>query len=186
MPFSFTNTSLAGLILVEPQIFSDQRGWFMECYKRSVFLEGGIREDFVQDNHSRSTRKVLRGLHFQKIPHAQGKLVRCTQGEVWDVAVDLRRGSSTFGRYYGKTLSEENRLMLYIPVGFAHGFVTLSEHAEIQYKNTAEYDPASDGGVRFDDKSLAIKWPIPVESAIVSLKDSNLPTLAELGEDFAL
>ena len=186
MPFSFTSTPLPGLILIEPKIFYDGRGWFMESYKSSDFRKGGIEEIFIQDNHSRSIRNVLRGLHFQKAPHAQGKLVRCTQGEVWDVAVDLRRDSPTFSSYYGRKLSKENKLMLYIPSGFAHGFVTLSEYAEIQYKNTAKYDHALDGGVHFDGKYLGIYWPIPKTQVIVSNKDSTLPTLEELWEDFAL
>jgi|SRR6056297_2311295 len=186
MPFVFTATSLPGLLLIEPQVFSDDRGWFLESYKNSDFFAHGIKENFVQDNHSRSIKNVIRGLHYQRHPNAQGKLVRCTKGKILDVAVDLRKGSPSYGEYYSQELSEENKLMLYVPVGFAHGFLTLSDEAEIQYKNTAEYHPASDGGIRFDDKRIGIQWPVPIADVILSEKDNTLPSLDELGKDFGL
>ncbi|KGE71119.1 dTDP-4-dehydrorhamnose 3,5-epimerase [Spirochaeta lutea] len=184
MPCTFTPGPIPGLVIIQPRVFADDRGWFMESYKKSEFIDHGISEDFVQDNHSRSIRGVLRGLHFQRSPHAQGKLVRCLDGRVWDVAVDLRRGSPTFGRYHGIELSPENSTMFYIPPGFAHGFITLSEHAEFVYKCTEEYAPESDGGVRWDDPDLALPWPL--DQPLVSPKDSQLPFLADLGKDFAL
>jgi len=150
----------------------------METYKESEFAAAGIREHFVQDNHSRSKRGVLRGLHFQKPPHEQGKLVRVLAGRAWDVAVDLRPESKTYKKWFGIELSSENKKMLYIPAGFAHGFVTLSDEAELVYKCTAEYDKASDGGVRWEDPELAIEWPI--RDVIVSTKDAALPYLRKL------
>ena len=186
MPCSFTPAPIEGLVVVQPRVFPDDRGWFMETYKASEFKANGITEDFVQDNQSRSSKNVLRGLHFQRAPHAQGKLVRCLAGTIWDVAVDLRKGSSSFGQYFGIELSAENKTMLYIPVGFAHGFVTLSDVAEITYKCTAEYSPQADGGVRYNDPQIAVKWPIDINDASVSEKDAQLPTLADLGGDFAL
>ena len=161
-----------------PRLFPDERGFFLESYKAGEFAAAGIREDFVQDNHSRSARSVLRGLHFQRPPHAQAKLVRVTRGSVWDVAVDLRRGSATFGRWFGLELSEENRTMLYIPQGFAHGFVSLTDGAELLYKCGAEYDKDSDGGVRWDDPELAIEWPL--SDVKLSGKDAALPLLKDI------
>ena len=175
MPFRFTGAPLSGLLIVEPRVFDDERGFFMETYKESEFAAAGIREHFVQDNHSRSKRGVLRGLHFQKAPHEQGKLVRVVAGRAWDVAVDLRPESKTYKKWFGVELSSDNKKMLYIPGGFAHGFVTLSDEAELVYKCTAEYDKASDGGVRWDDPELAIEWPI--RDVIVSEKDAALPRL---------
>jgi dTDP-4-dehydrorhamnose 3,5-epimerase len=178
MPCTFENTFIDGLLIVTPRVYPDERGYFLESYKAGEFAAAGIREAFVQDNHSRSVRRVLRGLHFQKAPHAQAKLVRVTRGLVWDVAVDLRRGSPTFGRWLGTELGEENRRMLFIPRGFAHGFVTLSEGAELLYKCSAEYDKDSDGGVRWDDPDLAIGWPI--SDVKLSGKDASLPLLRDI------
>lgn len=177
MPFSFKDTPLSGLLVVEPRVFPDPRGFFMETFKASEFAAAGVPGPFVQDNHSRSSKGVLRGLHFQRAPHAQGKLVRATRGAIWDVAVDLRPGSASYGKWYGLELSEENHLLFWIPEGFAHGFVALRDGSELQYKCTAEYDAASDGGVRWDDPELAIAWPI--RDVAVSPKDAALPTLAE-------
>jgi len=175
MPFRFTGAPLSGLLIVEPRVFDDERGFFMETYKESEFAAAGIREHFVQDNHSRSKRGVLRGLHFQRPPYAQARLVRVVAGRAWDVAVDLRPESKTYKKWFGVELSSDNKKMLYIPGGFAHGFVTLSDEAELVYKCTAEYDKASDGGVRWDDPELAIEWPM--RDVIVSEKDAALPRL---------
>jgi dTDP-4-dehydrorhamnose 3,5-epimerase len=179
MAFLFTPTSIEGLVLVEPQLFADERGFFMECYKESEFLAAGISGPFFQDNHSLSRHGVLRGLHFQSAPKAQGKLVRVLRGKAWDVAVDMRANSHSFGKWLGFELSSENRLMLYLPPGFAHGFLCLSEVVELSYKCTAEYDKASDRGVRWNDPELGIEWPF--RDVIVSEKDSSLPFLRELG-----
>jgi dTDP-4-dehydrorhamnose 3,5-epimerase len=176
MPALFSAGPLAGLVIVQPKIFPDGRGSFFETYKRSEYVANGIVEDFVQDNHSVSSRGVLRGLHFQRDPHAQGKLVRVVVGAVWDVAVDLRPSSPTYGHWHGLELSAENRVQFYVPAGFAHGFVTLSETAEFVYKCTAEYDKASESGIRWDDPSLAIAWPHAGDLSI-SEKDKALPWL---------
>ena len=144
--FTFTQTEIPGVVVIEPQVFGDDRGYFMETYQKDQFAEAGIDKEFVQDNQSRSTRGVLRGLHFQK-NHTQGKLVRVTKGEVYDVAVDCRPHSATFGKWVGVTLSEDNKKMFYIPEGFAHGFLVLSDVAEFCYKCTDVYDPTSEGGI---------------------------------------
>jgi dTDP-4-dehydrorhamnose 3,5-epimerase len=177
MPASFTKLALDGLILVEPRAFPDDRGFFMETYKRSEYAANGIDAEFVQDNHSFSSRGVIRGLHYQLPPRAQGKLVRVPLGRGWDVAVDLRRGSPTFGKWIGVELSEENRRMLWIPAGFAHGFVALSDAAHLMYKCSAEYDKASEAGIRWDDPDLAIDWPLKAQA--VSAKDEALPFLKQ-------
>jgi len=178
VPFAFAATPIKGLLVVTPRVFPDERGFFIETFKESDFRKAGIDERFVQDNHSRSSRGTLRGLHFQRAPYAQGKLVRATRGRLWDVAVDLRPGSPTFKQWHGVELSEENRIMFYIPAGFAHGFVALEDNTELQYKCTSEYNQASDGGVRWDDPELAIAWP--VADVLVSAKDAALPYLKEL------
>jgi dTDP-4-dehydrorhamnose 3,5-epimerase len=154
----------------------------MESFKASDFAAAGIAGVFVQDNHSVSSLGSVRGLHFQRPPHAQGKLVRVTRGRVWDVAVDIRGGSSTFGKWHGFELSAANRLMFWIPPGFAHGFVALDEGTELQYKCTAEYAPASEGGIRWDDPTLGIEWPL--KGAVVSEKDGKLPAFDPLGGYF--
>lgn len=178
MPCSFEHLAFSGLILVTTKSAGDQRGFFMETYKRSEFEANGITETFVQDNHSKSRKGVLRGLHFQRLPFAQGKLVRVAVGAVWDVAVDLRPHSPSYGKWNGVTLSDENRCMLYIPPGFAHGFVTLSDEAHLLYKCTAEYDRASEGGIRWNDPDLAIQWPM--KDVIVSERDAALPFFKDL------
>jgi dTDP-4-dehydrorhamnose 3,5-epimerase len=175
MPFTFTSGPLEGLVVVEPRRFRDERGFFMETYHESEFRAAGIGEPFVQDNHSRSSKGVLRGLHFQVGQKAQGKLVRAVAGAIWDVAVDIRPASSTYGSWWGIELSADNALMLYLPPGFAHGFLTLSEEAQVIYKCTAEYDKASEAGIRWDDPDLAIDWPS--REVIVSAKDAALPPL---------
>jgi len=180
MPFTFTKAPIEGLVIIEPRAFPDERGYFMESYKQSDFEKAGILGPFVQDNHSRSRRGVLRGLHFQRPPYAQGKLVRVSRGRAWDVAVDLRKGSPTFGKYFALELSESNRLMFWIPAGFAHGFLALEDDTELQYKCTAEYNAASDGGLRWNDPDIAIAWPDIGIPPLVSAKDAALPTLREV------
>jgi len=177
MRFEFERLPLDGLVLIKPKAFFDGRGYFMESYRESDFFAAGINNRFVQDNHSFSVKNVLRGLHFQLNPRAQGKLVRVVQGAVWDVAVDLRRQSPTFAKWEGYELTGENRHMLYIPPGFAHGFLALSDDVHMLYKCTDEYDPASDAGVRWDDPEIGIPWP--VADPIVSEKDRALCLLKE-------
>ena len=158
MAFSFEKTPLEGVVIITPQVFGDSRGYFMETYKKTLFAEAGITKEFVQDNESSSTKGVLRGLHFQK-NHTQGKLVRVTRGCVFDVAVDVRPGSRTFGQWTGVELSEENKKMFYVPEGFAHGFVVLSDMAEFVYKCTDVYDPTSEGGIPWNDPDINVEWP---------------------------
>ena len=186
MPFEFISTDIPDVILVKPKVFSDKRGFFMETYKKSDFESAGIDTDFVQDNHSKSVKGVLRGLHYQKEPFAQGKLVRCIRGRIFDVAVDIRKGSPTFRKWVGYELSEENRLMLWIPKGFAHGFLTLSDEAEVIYKvSGGEYNPDYDAGIRWDDPDIGINWPVKlVEEVLLSEKDRNLPFLKDADINF--
>lgn len=184
MNFTFSTTPISDLVVVEPKSFGDSRGYFFESYKFSDFAKNGIEQKVVQINQSFSQQNVVRGLHFQKNPYGQGKLVRCLQGEILDVAVDLRKNSPTFGQYFSVKLSSQNRLMLFVPIGFAHGFSVLSETAEVSYNVFGgEYNKASEGGIRFDDPSLKIDWQIPGQ-AIVSEKDQELPFLKELEEVF--
>ncbi len=171
MSFKFEKTKLSGVIIVEPQVFGDSRGYFMETYKKNLFAEAGIDKEFVQDNESSSTKGVLRGLHFQK-NHTQGKLVRVTDGEVFDVAVDVRPGSETYGQWVGVTLNSEKKNMFYIPEGFAHGFLVLSDTAKFVYKCTDVYDPSSDGGIPWNDPEIAVEWPKLDCEYITSPKDS--------------
>lgn len=177
MPFTFEKLDLEGVILVTPKIFKDSRGFFLETYKSSDFYIGGIQESFTQDNRSFSSKNVLRGIHFQKHPRPQGKLVSCLKGSIFDVAVDLREDSSTFKQWVGVELSEDNKQMLYIPPGFGHGFATLSEFAEISYKCTNEYKYSLDGGIIWNDSDLSIDWKI--ENPLLSEKDLKLPSLKE-------
>ncbi|HOI41892.1 MAG TPA: dTDP-4-dehydrorhamnose 3,5-epimerase [Elusimicrobiales bacterium] len=177
MPFEFEKLELEGLILVKPRIFPDARGWAMESYKRSDYVKAGFPADFVQDNHSRSVKGVLRGLHYQRGAAAQGKLVRCTVGAVLDVAADIRPASPTFRKWVAVELSAENALQLYLPPGFAHGFLTLSDTAEVLYKCTAEYSPADEGGIRWDDPEIAVKWG--VSAPAISARDAGLPFLKD-------
>jgi dTDP-4-dehydrorhamnose 3,5-epimerase len=170
----FVETPLPGVLLIEPDIFEDDRGFFMETYHADRFREHGIASAFVQDNHSRSARGVLRGLHYQE-PKAQGKLVRCTRGALFDVAVDIRVGSPTFGKWYGAELSESNRRMLWIPEGFAHGFCALEEGSDLVYKCTALYAREHDRAVLWSDPEIGIAWPIA--SPLLSAKDAGAPAL---------
>jgi len=178
MPFTFTNLDLNGVLLVEPSVFPDERGFFMESYRESEFIGGGIPHRFVQDNHSFSRKNVIRGLHFQSLPRPQGKLVYVVSGSVWDVVVDLRRSSSTARHWIGIELSSSNRRMLYIPPGFAHGFAAVTDNVHLLYKCTEEYDASFDAGVRWDDPDIGITWP--VDHPTLSEKDRALPMLKEL------
>lgn len=170
-------TDLPGVLIIEPKVFPDARGFFVETYNKDRYVSNGILPEFVQDNLSFSTRGVLRGLHYQN-PHAQGKLVFVLQGEVWDVAVDVRRDSAHFGQWTAVTLSSDNKKQFYIPPGFAHGFCVLSETALFTYKCTDFYHPECDGGVRWDDPTIGIQWPI--KDPILSAKDKALPLLEDL------
>ena len=172
----FERLSIPEVILFKPKIFRDERGLLFESFKSTVFKEATCLDlNFVQDNHSQSLRGVLRGLHYQLPPHAQGKLVRVTSGEVYDVVVDLRQSSPTFGKYVGTTLSDQNHHQLWIPPGFAHGFITLSERADFIYKTTDIYHPASERSIRFDDPTLNIMWHFN-ETPLVAAKDANAST----------
>lgn len=179
MPFEFEKQKIEDVILVKPTVFGDNRGFFMETYKKSDFVKNGIDIDFIQDNHSKSSHRVLRGLHYQAKPYGQAKLVRCVKGKIYDVAVDLRKNSKTFGQYVKVELSEENKQMLFIPEGFAHGFVVLSDEAEILYKVNKEYAPNSDRGVLWSDNDLNIDWGIDFEP-ILSEKDKIQPKFKDL------
>ncbi len=177
-----TQTGIVDLVIIEPTVFGDERGYFMETYNRQVFEEAGLNMTFVQDNESCSRKGVLRGLHFQT-QNVQGKLVRVTEGAVWDVAVDLRKESKTFGEWVGITLSAENKKMFYVPEGFAHGFVVLSDMATFTYKCTNFYAPEFDGGIRYDDPDIGIQWPTQeIETLLLSDKDRQLPFLKEVAD----
>jgi dTDP-4-dehydrorhamnose 3,5-epimerase len=178
MPFRFTPTFIPDVILIEPSRIADERGHFSETYKKSVFAEAGIPDLFLQDNESVSRKHVLRGIHYQLPPHAQGKLVRVVKGAVFDVAVDLREASPSFGRHVGIELSEENATMLWIPAGFGHAFQALTDNAWLQYKCTQEYHRQSEHGVIYSDPTLDIPWPTN-QDVIVSEKDLALPSLDE-------
>lgn len=171
-------TGLLGCVIIEPKVFGDQRGFFLETFQADRYEElANIDQPFVQDNHSRSARGVLRGLHFQ-IRNPQGKLVRVVRGEVFDVAVDLRKASDTFGRWYGVILNEENKRQFWVPPGFAHGFLVLSEIADFEYKCTAYYNPVDEGAIRWDDPDLAIDWPSGFDIQL-SAKDATAPSFRE-------
>jgi len=179
MSASFRPGPLPGTLIIQPTVVSDHRGYFIETYKHTEYHEHGVLEVFVQDNHCLSVAGVLRGLHFQRGPFAQGKLVRVVRGAVWDVAVDVRIESPTRGQWFGLELSAENRTQLYLPPGFAHGFLTLSREAEFCYKCSAEYHRASEGGIRWDDPDLAIAWPLADLRVSISSKDSQLPSFRD-------
>ncbi len=176
--FKFTKLNVPDMVLVEPTVFGDDRGYFMETFHKEAFAAAGIKDDFVQDNQSMSRQGILRGLHFQK-EHTQGKLVRVISGRVFDVGVDVRPGSPTFGQWAGAELSDENKAQLYVPQGFAHGFLVLSEHAVFTYKCTDIYHPASEGGIQWDDTDIGIQWPDPGVPIELSAKDKELPLFKE-------
>lgn len=171
-------TAIEGVLILEPKVFGDDRGFFMESYNAQRFFAAVGREvQFVQDNHSRSAKGVLRGLHFQRAPHAQGKLVRVTQGSVFDVAVDIRPGSATYGRWVGVELTGSNHRQLWIPEGLAHGFLVTSDSADFLYKTTDYYAPEAEGSLRWDDPTLAIDWPLAGSTPTLSAKDAAAPLL---------
>jgi dTDP-4-dehydrorhamnose 3,5-epimerase len=181
MPFEFERQKIKDVILVKPRVFGDNRGFFMESYKKSDFFANGIDVEFNQDNHSKSTKGVLRGLHYQAKPYGQAKLVRCSKGRIYDVAVDIRPNSETFGQYVKVELSEENKQMLFIPEGFAHGFVALTDEVELLYKASGEYNQQADRGLLWNDKDINIDWNIDFEP-LLSEKDKVQPTLKEINK----
>lgn len=182
--FNFIETKIKDLYIIEPKVFGDERGYFMESYNKEAFNEAGLTMTFVQDNESRSKKGVLRGLHFQT-KHTQGKLVRVTDGAVYDVAVDLRKGSPTFGMWEGILLTAENKKQFYVPEGFAHGFLVVSDYATFNYKCTDFYAPEYDGGVLWNDPEIGIEWPLDgIEEILLSEKDKNQKTLKELDLPF--
>ena len=182
MPFEFEKQSIEDVILVKPKVFGDNRGFFMETYKKSEFVANGIDVEFTQDNHSKSTKGVLRGLHYQAKPYGQAKLIRCVKGRIYDVAVDIRKNSKTFGQYVKIELSEDNKQMLFIPEGFAHGFVALTDDVEILYKTSGEYAPQADRGILWCDKELNVDWEIDFEP-ILSDKDKYQSELSEINKE---
>jgi dTDP-4-dehydrorhamnose 3,5-epimerase len=182
MPFRFTPLELPGLVLIEETRLGDARGFFAETFRESLFREAGIAERFVQDNHARSTRGVLRGLHYQLPPRPQGKLVRVVHGEVYDVVVDIRKGSPTYGRWQGTKLTGENGRLLWVPPGFAHGYVVLSESVDLTYKVTAEFDLSLDRGIRWNDPAIGVQWP--GDAHVLSPRDQSLPLLADAENPF--
>ncbi len=178
------NTEIEGLKIIKPKVFTDSRGYFFESYSKKIFDQEVAKVDFVQDNESRSSFGVIRGLHFQRPPYCQAKLVRCVTGRVLDVAVDIRKGSPTYGKHVAVELSEENHLQFFIPHGFAHGFAVLSETAIFQYKCDNYYHPESDGGISLLDPSLGIDWRVEMDKAILSEKDKRHSILADFVSPF--
>ena len=179
-------TLLEGVLLIKPQYFTDSRGFFVESYNKQDFSKAGISDEFVQDNHSKSQKGVLRGLHYQ-YPHAQGKLIRVIRGSIFDVVVDIRVGSPMYGQYIGVTLHEHEPKMLYIPIGFAHGFLVLEDNTEVMYKVTDQYYPKGDAGIIWNDPDLHIAWPIGdigITEPILSEKDTRHPTFSEFSSPF--
>jgi dTDP-4-dehydrorhamnose 3,5-epimerase len=175
------DTRLEGPILLAPDVFGDERGFFCETYRRSTFMEAGIQEEMVQDNHSRSRRGVVRGMHFS-IGRGAAKLVRCGRGAIHDVIVDVRRGSATFGEWEGFDLTDENMHVLYVPVGFAHGFCVVSDTADVLYKQDAYYAGPTDRGFKYDDPDVGIDWPLPVGELVPSQRDRDAPLLRDVAD----
>jgi len=187
MKFKFTITSIDGILIIEPNIYKDDRGFFMEYYNKDAFAsDGNFRDLFVQDNHSRSKKGVLRGLHYQINPHSMGKLVKAVKGEVFDVGVDIRKGSPTFGKWHGEILSSENHKMLYFPPGFAHGFLALTDGVELLYKCTGMHDAPSERAIAWNDPDIEIPWPLDKIGGMpfLSDKDKNHPKLKEAENNF--
>jgi dTDP-4-dehydrorhamnose 3,5-epimerase len=182
MPFQFRRLSIQEVVLIETKLIDDKRGFFQETFKASEFESHGVTSDFVQDNHSRSLRRTLRGLHYQLPPQAQGKLISVLRGQVFDVAVDIRRGSASYGQWVGQELSDRNGFMLYIPPGFAHGFCVISKEADVSYKVTAEYAPTLERGFIWSDPFVGIEWPISTPS--MSVRDAQLPLLQDAENSF--
>lgn len=182
MPFAFTPYQLSGLVRIEARIMRDERGWFQETYQRSAFRAAGIDVEFSQENVSWSARRgTLRGLHYQLAPSAQGKLVRCVAGRIFDVAVDMRRGSAAFARWAAIELAADDGVLLWIPPGFAHGFQALADGSALAYKTTAEYSPADERGIRWNDPRIKVSWPIA--DPVLSARDGRLPTVADTEAD---
>lgn len=180
----FVTTSIQGLIVFEPNVFADSRGYFFESFNAKTFIAEGIANLFVQDNQSHSSKGVIRGLHYQQNPHAQAKLVRVLEGRILDVAVDIRKGSPTFGQHIAVELSAENKKQLFIPAGFAHGFSVLSDIAEVMYKCDEYYNKETEGGILYNDPALNIDWQVEAGTEIVSDKDKALPLLADCKNNF--
>ncbi len=181
---TITESPLPGLLILQPRVFEDSRGYFFESFNRKNLMDAGINAQFVQDNQSLSQYGVLRGLHYQLAPYAQSKLVRVLMGSVWDVAVDIRRNSPTFGQYFGIELSAENKTQLYIPQGFAHGFAVTSPSAVFFYKCDSFYNPEAERGIHFSDPELAIPWPVSESDSIISAKDKVLPLFRDAQINF--
>jgi dTDP-4-dehydrorhamnose 3,5-epimerase len=177
-------TPIPGLLIIEPRVFADERGYFFESFNQTKFSQNGLEYKFVQDNESKSSRGVIRGLHYQLAPYGQTKLIRVVEGAVYDVAVDLREGSPTFGQWFGLEVSAEKKNQLLIPKGFAHGFSVLSEYAIFSYKCDEFYNPKADRGIRYDDPALGIDWKIPAELSVISDKDKVHPFLADAEMNF--
>ncbi|SHO42815.1 dTDP-4-deoxyrhamnose-3,5-epimerase [Nitrosotalea sinensis] len=182
MPFKFTKLKIPDVILVEASSFEDERGYFMETFKESIFRSNGVNTRFVQDNYSHSTKGVLRGLHYQKNPKAQAKLVMAITGEILDVAVDIRKNSPTFGKWVSEILSDKNHKMLYVPEGFAHGFYVTSDKADVIYKVNTEYSPENERGILWNDPDVCIKWP--TDKPVMIQKDLELPLLKNADNNF--
>jgi dTDP-4-dehydrorhamnose 3,5-epimerase len=182
VPFETLPTRLDGPMLIAPKVIGDERGFFCETYRRSDFVRLGIEEEMVQDNHSRSGHGIVRGMHFQ-IGRGAAKLVRCARGTVFDVVVDLRRGSPTFGEWEGFELTDENMHTVYVPVGFAHGFCVTGELADVMYKQDRYYSDATERGIRYDDPDIGIEWPVPVGELKPSERDATAPRLSDVAED---
>lgn len=182
MPFEFVPLEIPGLTLIKPKVFGDNRGLFLELYKYSDFFKAGIGEHFVQDNYSMSTKGTLRGLHYQKNPKAQGKLVSCVKGRIYDVAVDIRKGSPYYGKWSGVELTEDNKYSLYMPPGFAHGFQAISDSAVVMYKCTYEYSTVDDRGVIWNDPDINVAWPLI--NPLLSEKDKIHPLLTDADNNF--
>jgi dTDP-4-dehydrorhamnose 3,5-epimerase len=182
----FTQTPIQGLVIYEPMVFEDSRGFFFESFNEKIFTREGITKTFVQDNQSRSSYGVIRGLHYQLAPHAQSKLVRVLSGKILDVAVDIRKGSPTYGKHFAVELSGDNKKQLYIPHGFAHGFSVLSETADVLYKCDGFYNKESEGGIRYNDPLLQIDWKIPAGKELISDKDLQNPLFVDCRNNFVL
>lgn len=178
MTYEFIDLDMEGLVLIKPKVFYDSRGFFMETYTKKDFDDHGIKTEYVQDNHSLSIKNTLRGLHFQKEPHSQAKLIRCISGEILDVAVDIRKNKKTFGKHVKVNLSAENKNMFYMPEGFAHGFLVLSDYAEIIYKVSKFYNKEADSGIIWNDPDIGIVWP--VKDPLLSENDRSWPKLSEI------
>jgi len=180
--FQTLETELDGPILFQPKVIGDERGFFCETYRRSEFMALGIEEEMVQDNHSRSGRGIVRGMHFQ-VARGAAKLVRCARGQIFDAVIDLRAGSPTFGRWEGFELSDENHRSLYVPVGFAHGFCVVSDVADVMYKQDRYFADATERGIKYDDPDVGIAWPLPVQELKPSQRDAQAPTRAQIADD---